>query len=283
MLKFVLSVVLLFNVQFALGAETETIPSCGIGKKCADGYYCSGAVGESESGVCVANGVSIVMCRFIDYFNSNVVRLLFIFAAAFVGLYLFIGKMNFNMLAQILIGMSILVGASGLVASIVGGTQGLCGKKEALKCLEATTDSTMPPGSYKKTKNIYNLTEEKVSAKYLPSGTSTTCKPLECIKANCGRYKKEEKTIGSTTTVTCTNEPGAESTWSPNNIVGTVNGFKPSDCPTGFTIRCDAYVATYERDYFACTSCNGNLFYAETPSVWQISNCKALVMKDVKY
>lgn len=282
MLKFVLFIVLLFDVNFAFGAKNDEIPSCGIGKKCADGYYCSGAVGESESGVCVANGVSIVMCRFIDYFNDNIVRLLFIFASVFVGLYLFIGKMNFNLIAQILIGMSILVGASGLVASIIGDTKGLCGKKEALKCLENTTDNATLSGAYKKTKNIYNLTDERTTAKYLPLNSTTTCSPLGCIKANCGKYKRDEKTVGSTTTVTCEKQSGAESTWTPTNLIGG-SGFRPSDCQAGFTIRCDAYVATYERDYFSCKSCNGNVFYAEAPSVWQIANCKALVKKDVKY
>lgn len=282
MFKIVIMMLLFINTNFAFAANTD-LPSCGIEKSCADGYYCSGAVGESDSGVCVANGINIAMCRFIEYFQSTVVRYLFIFAAVFVGLYLFIGKMNFGILAQILIGMAMLLGAGTLVADVTGGAHGLCGKKEALKCLEDTADVLHGSvSSLKGTRQIRNLTKVDIKMDYMSSHLSSTkCDALECTNVKCDKYTKTvDPATNRTTCSRDAKKDGRETTW-----IRTAQGtnFTPVKCDnSSFRIQCDPIVGTYERDYFYCKSCVGTIFAAEAPSAWHINNCKELVTKNVK-
>ena len=78
--------------NFTLSNAASQPVSCGSSDPCPNGFYCTGAVGEAKSGVCVTNSVNILMCRAIDYIQSDILKYFFHFGAIFAGIYFFLGK-----------------------------------------------------------------------------------------------------------------------------------------------------------------------------------------------
>lgn len=289
LLKFVVLASTLFYKSEILAAP----PSCGADTPCNDGYYCSGAVGDTPSGVCVANSMNIAMCRFVDYVNSDILPYFFLFGAGFAGILMFIGKFTIMSLMQILLGIGVLYGGKTILGTVIGDPSGLCSSSDAANCAAATTGSKTISSSGV----ILNLSTTVVDPKYdsqlLQGGTATQCGLLQCVQASCDSYtfaiiattdsitgvvtNKKQYTINMTSGV-------------PNPVIATVLGTTPgnitmaigggSNDNNSITVTCRPISATYNRDYFTCTNtCTNTDYGGEAPVSWNLPDCAALAIK----
>jgi hypothetical protein len=257
---------IIFSIFFTkLSFGNEQYQSCGVNYPCAAGYYCSGSVGEANSGICVANAVNIAICRFVSFVQSDIIKYVGLFAASFAGIYLFIGKFGLITFAQIITGIGILIGAQKLVIQITGSSSGLCTKNQALACLETTENLSQKIGF----KNVLNL--EKVKDKI----TNSNCDLLECTRASCEMFT--EKTTNGKTQCTKVKDR--------TEIIFTkqIGVVKPAICNNNLEITCNEISGSFSRDYFKCkNTCTDEIFASEVPSSWNIKNCKELVLKQIK-
>ena len=252
--------------------------SCGISQRCADGYYCTGAIGDSNSGVCVANALNTVMCRSISYIESDILNYFFLLGAVFAGIYMFLGKFTMVTFIQIVLGITVLKGSATLITSITGSSAGLCSFKQALNCIEDTVGAKV----YSDETYIRNFTKVNITSNYVTSASKTSCLGLECVTATCLRYSVTTKVTNGVETKECSLSGGRTSdsmvlASNANNV-----DFSVINCPASFKVKCEAVVGSFKRDYFNCTSCVGEKFAAEAPSVWGIATCKDLVKKQIK-
>jgi hypothetical protein len=266
----------LFSIIFVkLGFGANNIISCGVNQACEPGYYCSGAVGQSDSGVCVANAITTATCRFTSFVQSDIIKYIGLFAASFAGIYLFVGKFALVTFAQIIIGIGILFGAQKLVIQITGSSKGLCTSSDALACLANVSDVNKTL----KTKRILNLDNQTKDP-----FTGKNCNFLECERMECDSYQLQTVGTGIGATTKC--EKG------PKKIVFTTKqagDFTPTGCQANFTIKCEPTASgSFDRDYFTCkNNCvqdpTKNTFATEVPSSWNIKNCKELILKQISY
>jgi hypothetical protein len=272
----ILSLIFLMAIGLFQPAFSADPKACGIAKKCADGYYCTGAIGDSNSGVCVANALNTVMCRSISYVQSDIITYFFLFGAVFAGIYMLVGKFTMVTFIQIVLGIGVLKGATVLMTQITGSSVGVCSQKQALNCIENTQGSK----PHQKETIIRNFSTIKVTPSYVMSGGGTSCSPLECVKAKCQKYNITRTTVGQTTSVECELSEGVMDAQVP--VAQIRASFKPTECQASFSVTCTPVVGSFERDYFKCTSCVDEEFVAEAPSSWEIKDCKDLVKKQIK-
>ncbi len=259
-----------FNNSFA-----QKPPSCGVEKPCQPGYYCSGAVGEAESGVCLANSISIATCRFVDFVKSDIVKYMAIFASVFAGIYLFIGKFAIITFAQVIVGVSILFGAEKIVTQVTG-VKGVCTKNQVAQCLNSVSTRKI----FKNEKAIRNLDKNEIN--YI---TEKNCEILECKKALCESFKKQTTTINGIQKTECVKQSGKVEKYITASTPD-ISSINPLVCQAGFTISCTPINGSLARNYFECqNNCTEGspIFGAEAPYSWNINNCQELVQKQISY
>jgi hypothetical protein len=276
---FIYIILLLLNGIFQSAFADSKINSCGVNAKCDPGFYCVGAVGESESGVCVANSLNVVMCRFTQYLQSDIIPYFFLLGAVFAGILLFIGKFAATTFIQIILGMAILLGGVKFIGQLVG-PKGLCTTEQALNCADNTEGNLVH-----KTRYVFNLSPTAVDPKYVDRNESSSegqnCALLKCFKAKCEEY----------TRVAVKDQPGKFTCakGATKVDVENVKKAKVTVCTKAETgtedliVSCTPVVGNYLRDYFRCKSCAGQDFAAEAPEIWNVSNCKELIKKQINY
>lgn len=275
----VFGVLTVLFLLLSLGRVNAATPSCGVDKKCEPGYYCSGAVGESASGVCVANAANIAMCKAIDYLRNDVIKYFFLFGAAFAGLLMLMGKFAMTTLVQILLGIGIIYGAQNIMVHFAGSAKGLCGAEDALSCAEKTTGSKALSGS----NIILNLSPVSIDRAYNPNNEKCE-EPLQCFKATCDEYTKTETPIAGGGYKISYSKKGSTKTveWVKGTGDTTLN-FNGTNGGNSITVNCKPYYGTFLRDYFLCTNTCTNVTYgAEAQSNWKIESCADLAKKQIK-
>lgn len=274
----ILSLIFLMTIGVFQTAFSADQKACGISQKCANGYYCTGAIGDTNSGVCVANALNTVMCRSISYIESDIMKYFFLFGAVFAGIYMFLGKFTMVTFIQIVLGIGILKGATMLITQVTGSSAGLCSQKQALNCIENTTGTKI----HSDETYIRNFDKISITPAYVTNSSKTSCDALECVKAKCDSYSKENIVTNGIQSTRCTLSSGKVDAQvlaiNANN-----DAFSVSICSdNNFKVKCTAVAGSFKRDYFKCTSCVGEQFFAEAPSVWGIATCKDLVKKQIK-
>jgi hypothetical protein len=266
-------------ILFKNVVAATAVPSCGVSKKCEPGFYCSGAVGESESGVCVANSLNVVMCRFTQYLQYDIVPYFFLLGGVYAGFLLFLGKFSMLTFVQAMLGIGILYGGTQFLAKITGSTKGLCTAEQASNC----ANETQTLSGIKNTDIIYNVSVASVNSKYVDRADSAsspeTCGLLECFKAQCEDYTK-------------TAIPGQPGKYQCDKKayridVDSVKKSNVTVCSSDkdgstLTVNCTPIKGSYTRDYFLCQSCAGKKFVAETDTSWGLKDCKDVVNKNIQ-
>lgn len=284
MLKFIhlMLISLTFVTSFSLKAEASTT-GCGVESECQDGYYCTGAIGQSNSGTCIPNSVNVTMCRFLDYVQSDILKGLFIFAAVFAGIYMFVGKLTFGTFGQILIGMAILFGATEVITKITN-KEDVCKLRTAQDYLSNIVGASGPQGRIHTNDNrILNLMQANVDSKYTSDGV-TKCDILECMKATCDNYKYTSAVIDPNNNAIITPEKCeiAQGKTAVENLPIGQTDFTPVKCPSAFKVSCTSVKASFSRDYFKCKNTATNTtFGAEASSTWNIKSCNDLAKKQI--
>ena len=289
MLKFIhlMLISLTFVTSFSLKAEAAAI-GCGVESECQDGYYCTGAIGESNSGTCIPNSVNVTMCRFLDYVQSDILKGLFIFAAVFAGIYMFVGKLTFGTFGQILIGMAILFGATEVITKITN-KEDVCKSRTAQDHLSNIVGVGGETGLiHVNDDKILNLTTAEVDSKYQINSGKQTCDILECMKATCDNYTYTPEVIHPANgtipiLITPAKCESAKGKTAVENLPIGQTTFTPGKCPKKFTVSCTAVTASFSRDYFKCKNTATNTtFGAEASSTWNIKSCNDLAKKQIQ-
>lgn len=274
-LFFYLVLAMCSTVKFA---EGKTYESCGVNKSCADGYYCLGATGETDSGVCTANGLNITLCRFVHFVQDDIFKYIALFASVFVGIFLFIGRASSTVIAQVIIGIGLLFGAQQILISMSGDTQeGVCSKDQAKTCIADVDDVTTNVSLI--ATNIKNLSENK-------DGFGNTCPPLGCVVAECQGYDVKTNTDSNTNvnTYKCTTNGETK-----KRIIQYQDGdnaeqeIEPekSKCPN-FKVKCTPVKSPYKVQYLLCkNNCTNEEYGAKVNSNTNITTCKDLALRKV--
>lgn len=275
---------LIFTIFFIIFAKSAFAnngnhPSCGVNKKCADGYYCTGANADSSSGVCVANALNVTICRFVEYVQKDIFSYIAIFASVFLGLYMFVGKVNPGMVAQIVLGIGILYGSQTILNNVLGSSKGACSIKAANSCLAQVIDADGSPGMtvYE---NIRNTTEQV-------DMSNQDCGLLGCVLVSCPTFKKEmapastgPQTYNCSTTNQRQNKFIKHALTDPNTGVISVT---PDKACENFTIQCDIVKSSSTKNYFICeNTCTKVKYAAKADSSLNIKNCKDLSLKNIQ-
>lgn len=255
--------------------------SCGVEKSCKPGYYCLGAIGESESGVCTANALNISLCRFLKYIRKEILGYLFLFGAMFGGVMMWIGKFTMTTMVQILLGIGVIQGAQGLIIMLAGG-QGhtICTTQEAKECASGTTGTK----SRSAISVLLNLSAVSPNEEYNPQKVKCD-EPFTCFRAKCDTYTKSTTPgkEGELPSISYSKKGDQKIVdWVPGTDSTTVE-FTGQNGGDSISVKCDPYYASYTRDYFSCTNpCTGVSYGAEASTTWNVSTCAELALRNIK-
>jgi type IV secretory pathway VirB2 component (pilin) len=282
---------LFFIVGFFTQSSFAEYRACGVNEPCRDGYYCMGALGQSSSGVCTANGLNITLCRFVKFIQNDIFTYIALFASIFIGIFLFIGRASTTVIAQVVIGIGILFGSQQLLLSISGDNQEVCSASEAKICLSDVKDISKLDESAE----ILNL--ERTQDFF-----GNTCNGLDCAIWSCPQWSITSKQVPientntgtDTGTGTDTDTQKYETVYTCKEISkkskkvilprSSEKAIQPEPQCTNFEITCAKVGSPITFNYLSCqNNCTSQKYYAKIDRRTDIKTCKDLALRNVTY